>query len=144
MTIFNHYFIAVLVLCACVCESDSSLDKRNVYQLQQILSKVTGRGAYFDYDGYGCWCGRGGSGTPVDATDRCCQAHDQCYDRMIAAGCDPYLDIYDYSPNGSSFTCDSSNDACELGICQCDVDLANCAAASAFDYSKKNYDRSKC
>lgn len=53
------------------------------------------------YDNYGCWCGPGGSGKPVDATDICCQRHDFCYDRILAKNeCSPYLHQYEHS-NGT-------------------------------------------
>ena len=42
--------------------------KRNLSQFAGMIRCATGRSA-LDYNGYGCWCGRGGSGTPVDATD---------------------------------------------------------------------------
>ena len=43
--------------------------KRNLLQFALMIRCKTGRSS-LDYNGYGCWCGRGGSGTPVDATDR--------------------------------------------------------------------------
>lgn len=35
-----------------------------------------------EYLDYGCYCGLGGKGTPVDATDECCQAHDACWAKV--------------------------------------------------------------
>ncbi|XP_059166725.1 phospholipase A2-like [Physella acuta] len=94
--------------------------------------------------GYGCWCGVGGSGSPVDATDSCCKTHDQCYDTLIASGCVPYFTGYDYTCKDRKCTCDSSTQSCADKTCKCDVDLANCAAKSPFDDSKKHYDKSNC
>ena len=53
------------------------------------------------YDDYGCWCGPGGSGDPVDESDYCCMQHDSCYDGIIARGhCNPYLNQYTFK-NGT-------------------------------------------
>lgn len=40
------------------------------WQFQRMVKHVTGRSAFFSYYGYGCYCGLGGKGLPVDATDR--------------------------------------------------------------------------
>ncbi|KHJ76219.1 phospholipase A2, partial [Oesophagostomum dentatum] len=31
------------------------------------------------YNNYGCYCGYGGGGTPIDGIDKCCEVHDRCY-----------------------------------------------------------------
>ena len=31
---------------------------------------------------YGCYCGVGGDGFPVDETDSCCQFHDACWTKV--------------------------------------------------------------
>lgn len=45
------------------------------------------------YNDYGCWCGFGGNGKPVDGVDECCKLHDECYGR-IQPKCNPYLTSY--------------------------------------------------
>lgn len=40
------------------------------WQFQRMVKLITGRSAFFSYYGYGCYCGLGGKGTPVDDTDR--------------------------------------------------------------------------
>ncbi|XP_033121439.1 phospholipase A2-like [Anneissia japonica] len=93
--------------------------KRAVWQFSDMISCTT-RVSYLDvmyyYNGYGCFCGQGGSGTPVDALDRCCEAHDNCYQRLRNENtCDVtllemYALIYKYSltrcgGNRPSITC---------------------------------------
>ena len=57
----------------------------------------TGISGFLKYNGYGCWCGAGGNGRPVDDTDRCCQKHDRCYDAAEMYGCSPKVfNYYNY------------------------------------------------
>ena len=47
---------------------------RNVMELGGMVGKVTGKNifdVYSSYNGYGCFCGIGGGGRPVDGVDRC-------------------------------------------------------------------------
>nr|KAF6444805.1 phospholipase A2 group IIC [Molossus molossus] len=66
------------------------------WQFQRMVKLVTGRSAFFTYYGYGCYCGLGGKGTPVDDTDRCCRAHDCCYEKLKQLGCQPLLSSYQF------------------------------------------------
>ncbi|CAK7321176.1 Putative inactive group IIC secretory phospholipase A2 [Vulpes lagopus] len=66
------------------------------WQFQRMVKHVTGRSAFFSYYGYGCYCGLGGKGTPMDDTDRCCLAHDCCYGKLKQLGCQPVLNGYQF------------------------------------------------
>lgn len=45
------------------------MDRRDLVDLKEMIEQKTGRSA-FDYLSYGCYCGLGGSGSPVDDIDR--------------------------------------------------------------------------
>ncbi|XP_062962390.1 putative inactive group IIC secretory phospholipase A2 isoform X3 [Cynocephalus volans] len=66
------------------------------WQFQRMVKRVTGRSAFFSYYGYGCYCGLGGKGVPMDDTDRCCLAHDCCYEKLKEFGCQPVLNSYQF------------------------------------------------
>ena len=43
--------------------------KRNLMQFSAMIMCATRRSS-LDYNLYGCWCGKGGGGNPVDDVDR--------------------------------------------------------------------------
>ncbi|XP_033636209.1 phospholipase A2 AP-PLA2-II-like [Asterias rubens] len=116
--------------------------------------------SFTDYDGYGCWCGLGGKGTPRDGTDQCCKIHDKCYE--AADGLCPFSyykyivlyisSTYDCDTPNARATCMKAEDysssrwwtKCSEAICECDRAAAECFAASAFDETYKNWDKDSC
>ncbi|KAJ8039044.1 Phospholipase A2, major isoenzyme [Holothuria leucospilota] len=132
--------------------SSSLRARRDVYQFGQMIECLTPRSAYSDYNGYGCWCGTGGSGTPLDGTDRCCRTHDRCYDSLQNSGAcgsrNLYWESYSYSRNNcdtqSAFISCGSGDSCEVGLCQCDKTAAECFRGETFNSEYRNYNKNNC
>ncbi|XP_042899592.1 phospholipase A2 isoform X1 [Parasteatoda tepidariorum] len=60
---------------------------------------------------YGNYCGLGGSGTPVDPLDGCCQSHDLCYEEVELSACQQegekalYGKNYNYKIENERATC---------------------------------------
>ncbi|PIK60382.1 hypothetical protein BSL78_02680 [Apostichopus japonicus] len=61
-------FILLPMLIACGLGSSlpETREKRNLLQFASMITCTTGRWAT-DYAAYGCWCGKGGHGSAVDA-----------------------------------------------------------------------------
>ncbi|XP_078186746.1 group IIC secretory phospholipase A2 isoform X2 [Callithrix jacchus] len=64
-----------------------------------MVKHITGWSAFFSYYRYGCYCGLGSKGIPVDDTDRCCRAHDCCYEKPKESGRQPVLNGYSSTPS---------------------------------------------
>jgi secretory phospholipase A2 len=68
-----------------------SKSQGNFFQFGAFIANCKPKGAdttmgRLEYLDYGCFCGRGGAGTPVDATDTCCETHDKCWKAVKDSG----------------------------------------------------------
>ncbi|XP_030319399.1 basic phospholipase A2 homolog [Calypte anna] len=107
----------------------------NLWNLQEMITKVTERNALLHYSFYGCYCGLGGKGKPKDPTDKCCQLHDYCYDNLLSYHCDAKKQSYRYSWWGGSPSC-SEVSWCGQLSCECDRSLALCLKRNLGSYNK--------
>lgn len=71
-------------------EQREGRSKRGVFHLYSMIKCATGCDPLI-FKGYGCYCGFLGSGRALDGIDRCCKAHDHCYNN---AGCPSYLEYF--------------------------------------------------
>ncbi|XP_059572703.1 acidic phospholipase A2 PLA-1, partial [Alligator mississippiensis] len=129
---------------------DVVLAHGNAIQFGKMIKATTRKNALLSYNGYGCFCGLGGKGTPVDATDRCCHAHDCCYRRAKQRGCkNPVITWYKYRIRKGRITCQllkiimclfllvNASNSCKKEVCECDR-----AAALCFKHTLSTYKRS--
>ncbi|XP_032898947.1 phospholipase A2-like [Amblyraja radiata] len=89
-----------------------SIQPRNLLQFSKLIKcAIPGSHPLLTFNGYGCYCGLGGQGTPVDELDRCCQTHDNCYGAASKMGCkflkNPKAVGYKYTCSKKTVTCAS-------------------------------------
>jgi len=158
---FGVWSLLAIVLCAA-----AAPQMRSVVEFGNMIRCLTDRNiisSWLDYDGYGCYCGLGGTGTPLDDTDRCCYEHDSCYDVVMKSGkcsfeSQVYVINYDATIENcrevdARVTCKPAEDygmfdspwgECAAAMCECDRLGAECFAASYYDASLKNWPQDKC
>ncbi|NXW55162.1 PA2G5 phospholipase, partial [Eurystomus gularis] len=117
----------------------------SLWDLQKMITKTTGKNALLYYSFYGCYCGLGGHGQPKDATDRCCQLHDTCYNNLLSYHCNAKVEDYPYGWYRGSPFC-SGDSWCPKLSCECDRSLVLCLKRNLGSYNKRYrfYPKSWC
>ncbi len=138
--LFLTFFLNLKIYGQIVKKNDHSAT-RNLAQFALMINTVTGTGVsgFLKYNGYGCWCGAGGNGRPVDDTDRCCQKHDRCYDAAEMYGCSPKVfNYYNYNATLGKTDCNDPQETCNYLICKCDKEATECFYKSLSTYKPDN------
>ncbi|XP_074410453.1 phospholipase A2 isoform X1 [Zonotrichia albicollis] len=109
-------FLALLFLLSVGAASAEEVSPRAVWLFRELIKCTLPEShPLLEFNGYGCYCGLGGSGTPVDDLDKCCQAHDNCYTQAKKMeSCkflvdNPYTKLYHYSCSNGQITCSSTS-----------------------------------
>ncbi|XP_047237782.1 phospholipase A2-like isoform X1 [Girardinichthys multiradiatus] len=138
----------LLLLTACMVSGGDL--PRAVWQFGKMISCAQPGVNPLAYNEYGCWCGLGGSGTPVDDVDRCCEVHDKCYQNSRKLpGCDgvldlPYVLVYSFSCSNKEVHCSAANNKCQAAVCECDREAAHCFAWCTYNPENKHLDPKLC
>ncbi|XP_069122998.1 basic phospholipase A2 caudoxin-like [Argopecten irradians] len=135
---------AILVVLTCAVEG-APREKRDLLQLVELLEEMSNRSG-LAYNNYGCYCGWGGRGAPVDDVDRCCMIHDNCYG--VVAECYPKWRHYTYEfkahPTRVLHCIDGGKEPCYKKTCECDANLARCVAKAQYHEKNKDMKQVSC
>ncbi|XP_028416920.1 phospholipase A2-like [Dendronephthya gigantea] len=143
------FIILITQNCSNAAYATAGRFKRDLLSFNHLIRVITKRNP-LDFNGYGCYCGAGGHGRPVDLLDRCCKSHDECYGRLGEGGtfqkkvCGWGIYFRSYKLIGSPPTCRKGGSACSYGLCKCDISAAFCFAKRPFNPKYKNYNKKRC
>ncbi|XP_072011278.1 basic phospholipase A2 caudoxin-like [Engystomops pustulosus] len=107
-----------------------------ILKFGDMISYMTERSAV-SFLVYGCHCGLGGKGFPVDDIDWCCHAHDCCYDTLERMGCSPKMKNYHFIRIFGTIICDDKDlNGCARKTCECDRTASFCLHKFNSTFSK--------
>ncbi|KAM7099936.1 group IID secretory phospholipase A2 [Molossus nigricans] len=135
------------LLCALLVLAGVTPIQGGFLNLSKMVKQVTKKTSLM-YWSYGCHCGIGGKGLPLDATDWCCHAHDCCYHHLQLHNCRWQMDHYSYNFSQGTVECSDKGSWCEQQLCACDKEVAYCLLRNLGTYNKKlrlvRFSRSRC
>ncbi|XP_053528116.1 group 10 secretory phospholipase A2 [Artibeus jamaicensis] len=122
----------------------SHVHRRGLIELAETINCVGSR-TPLAYVSYGCYCGLGGRGQPLDAIDWCCHHHDCCYYRARQeAGCQAKLEPYLWKCVDQRIECEPTEDKCQELLCKCDQEIAYCLAQTEYNFKYLFFPRFLC
>ncbi|CAC5393637.1 PLA2G [Mytilus coruscus] len=125
--------IILVVVLSLLCPSHTgkhNIKKRNVFQLAHEILHYLGLGEVYDLMDYGCYCGKGGYGEPMDNLDSCCKAHDHCYGELKQKHY--YSNMYDYKFKRQTIECADALETDDRKLCECDKIFVECVLRSEY------------
>ncbi|XP_073536000.1 otoconin-90 [Phyllobates terribilis] len=117
--------------------------KSDLPLLGEMLYCLTGR-CPEEFESYGCYCGREGTGNPKDILDSCCFSHQCCIEHLKKLGCAPDRNVrsevvcVDRKPTCVGWS------ICDKLVCACDKAAAECMAAAPFNGTMRSLNRRQC
>ncbi|XP_077127364.1 otoconin-90 isoform X1 [Ranitomeya variabilis] len=117
--------------------------KSDLPLLGEMLYCLTGR-CPEEFESYGCYCGREGTGNPKDVLDSCCFSHQCCIEHLKKLGCAPDRNVrsevvcVDHKPTCVGWS------ICDKLVCACDKAAAECMAAAPFNDTMRSLNRRQC